>query len=176
MAYSCGSCGGRHQTAAEGRACWRARRPAGSGIGDAPFARPDPVPRVRRSEQATVRRTATPTVRLDDVHAVLVLLGQVKGPSTTKRDLRRWAANRDITALVGYAESHVRAIATALDGNRDGSWPTAIRRRAEQIAKNSARDASTVLEGRNERRTTGGHPAPADREIHRRIGPIDTNE
>lgn len=113
--------------------------------------------------------------RVKSTKDVLVILGAARGASTTASMLKAWTKCPDIQKLIGFRMELVRktAISTPVESTEE-LWVLAIVNEVLRLQRSVGRDSSSVLEGRNPKKTTSSPQQPADSELHKRIGPIDT--
>jgi hypothetical protein len=89
--------------------------------------------------------------------------------------LKAWTKCPDIQKLIGFRMEFVRktAISTPVDSTEE-LWVLAIVNEVLRLQRSVGRDSSSVLEGRNPTKITSSPQRPADSELHKKIGPIDT--
>jgi len=113
--------------------------------------------------------------RVKSTKDVLVILGATRGASTTDSMLKAWTKCPDIQKLIGFRMELVRktAVSTPVSSTEE-LWVLAIVNEVLRLQRSVGRDSSSVLEGRDPNKTTSSPRRPADSELHKKIGPIDT--
>lgn len=165
----CGHCRGEHDTVQDVRLCYATPIPAAEAASTVP-AQP--------TRPAGIDPDTVPDTRVKDIHDVLVLLAAYHDHVDVEQ-LRAWAQDPATALLIGFRVRWLHMLATAIRDLGDVVTPYLLYDTAHAGEASVGRDGSSVLEGRDQRYTGGGHrsaPGESDRDHHRRIGTIHQDE
>lgn len=144
MPVLCGHCGSTHPLATDVRACYlsgKTRQPRSTPTGTG----------ARRS----AAEIAAANRRLRNITDVLMLLAEVNGTPANLATMQSWSADPAASRLVGYRTQLVLEAGRRLTANGQAVTPSTLAAACDDQAKSVGRDAGLLLEGRDERRSTG---------------------